>query len=55
LILLGGDEIRTLRLELGLWFETLRRYSNRDFTDEECTVLAQFDAPDERPCGSAAG
>ena len=26
LILLGGDEIRTLRLELGLWFETLSRF-----------------------------
>lgn len=50
LFLFGENEPQTLRLEPGLWFDTLCRFSNRDFTDEERSVLAQLGAPDERPC-----
>ncbi|MEU9691714.1 WD40 repeat domain-containing protein, partial [Amycolatopsis japonica] len=50
LFLFGGDEPQMLRLEPGLWFDTLCRFSNRDFTDDERSVLAQLDAPHERPC-----
>jgi WD40 repeat protein len=51
LTLFGGDEIQTLELDPKLWFDTLCKHSNRDFTDDERTVLAQLGAPDERPCG----
>ena len=38
-------------LDPKLWFDTLCKHNNRDFTDDERAVLAQLGAPDERPCG----
>lgn len=47
----GEPEIHSIDLDPRHWFETLCQLSNREFTDDEHTVLAQLDAPDERPCG----
>jgi len=51
LTLFSKDDTRTFDLDPTLWFDTLCKHNNRDFTDDERAVLANLGAPNERPCG----
>lgn len=51
LTMFGREEDRSVEWNPTLWRDTLCRHSNRDFTDDEHTLLAQLGAPAERPCG----
>lgn len=51
LTMFGRYEDQSLDWNPELWMDALCRLSNRDFTDDERTVLAQLGAPDDRPCG----
>jgi WD40 repeat protein len=51
LTLFGREEDRSVRWNPTVWQDELCQLNNRDFTDDERAVLAQQDAPDERPCG----